>query len=241
MAAIQSLPEPSRSTLLRWLAEVRKSADQSAGSQPAVAAEVERERTRMSRELHDTIGGDLAASLALFKYYFENPIEGESRDEVLRNIFEVLQSTLNNLRSMLRALRSREVSPAGLVGELQDMAKAYQRFHGLDVLLKIRGSEQELTPGHQEVVFQVVREALSNVRRHSESLTCLVSCNFEEQPFVVEVKDWGTGIREQNSDGYGLVGMRERAAGIGGRIQVVTSPSRGTSIFLVGPQPALGA
>jgi signal transduction histidine kinase len=137
---------------------------------------------------------------------------------------------------MLRSLRSREVGPAGLVGELRDMATAYQRFHGLDVLLDVRGDDQELSPAHQEVVFQVVRESLSNVRRHSQSGTCLVTCNFSEQPFVVSIKDWGTGITSHNTDGFGLVGMRERAAGIGGRLQVVSAPGRGTTIFLFGPQ-----
>jgi signal transduction histidine kinase len=244
-AAIEALPEPARATVLRWVAEVRFELAE-ARRQLLVAdlpergptADLERERTRVARELHDTIGGDLAASVALFKYYFENPAEQGSREKVLRNIYEVLQTTLQSLRTMLRGLRAQEVGPAGLVGELTDMAAAYQRFHGLDVLLKVNGDEQGLSRSHQEVVFQVIREALNNVRRHSQSGTCLVTCNFAEQPFVVEIRDWGTGIVDQNSDGFGLIGMRERAAGIGGRLQVVSAPGRGTTIFLFGPQPA---
>lgn len=247
-AAIEALPEVARTVLLRWvsevrheLAEARRQEPRRGGSPTGSEADLERERTRVARELHDTIGGDLAASVALFKYYFENPSSRGSKEEVLTNIYEVLQTTLQNLRAMLRSLRSREVGPAGLVGELRDMATAYQRFHGLDVLLQVRGDEQELSQAHQEVVFQVIREALSNVRRHSQSGTCLVSCTFAEQPFVVSVKDWGTGIMTQNTDGFGLIGMRERAAGIGGRLQVVSAPGRGTTIFLFGPQPSLDA
>ncbi|HEY8737138.1 MAG TPA: histidine kinase [Candidatus Dormibacteraeota bacterium] len=245
-AAIDALPETARTPLLRWLtavgnelAEARRRDPRRDGPATGSEADLERERTRVARELHDTIGGDLAASVALFKYYFENPTGRGSREEILTNIYEVLQTSLQNLRGMLRSLRSREVGPAGLVGELRDMATAYQRFHGLDVLLQVRGDEQELTPAHQEVVFQVVREALSNVRRHSQSGTCLVDCNFAEQPFAVSIKDWGSGIITQNTDGFGLVGMRERAAGIGGRLQVVSAPGRGTTIFLFGPQPTL--
>ncbi|MDQ6918234.1 MAG: histidine kinase [Candidatus Dormibacteraeota bacterium] len=244
-AAINALPEGPRSALLRWhsalrqeLAEARRgqrTKSEAAGSE----ADLERERTRVARELHDTIGGDLAASVALFKFYFEHPSGRGSKEEVLTNIYEVLQTTLQNLRGMLRSLRSREVGPAGLVGELRDMATAYQRFHGLDVLLQVSGDEEGLSPAHQEVVFQVVREALSNVRRHAQSGTCLVTCNFAEQPFSVSIKDWGTGIITQNTDGFGLVGMRERAAGIGGRMQVGSAPGRGTTIFLYGPQPTL--
>ena len=233
-AAIDALPEAARAALFAWVAEARQG--EAGGGATGKEGDLERERTRVARELHDTIGGDLAASVALFKYYFENPATRGGKDEVLTNIYEVLQTTLQNLRAMLRSLRSRAVGPAGLVGELRDMATAYQRFHGLDVLLQVRGDEQELGPHHQEVVFQVIREALSNVRRHSQSGTCLVSINFSEQPFVVSIKDWGTGIVTHNTDGFGLIGMRERAAGIGGRLQVISAPGRGTTILLFGPQ-----
>jgi two-component system sensor histidine kinase UhpB len=244
-AAIEALPEPHRSHLLAWtgrlareLAEARKEDVREPGRGLEAGSDLERERTRVARELHDTIGGDLAASVALFKFYFENEAERGQREEVLRNIYEVLETTLSNLRGMLRSLRTREVGPAGLVGDLNDMANAYQRFHGLDVLLKVQGDEKELTRVQQEVVFQVVREALSNVRRHSQSGTCLVTCNFAEQPFVVEIRDWGVGIVDQNGDGFGLIGMRERAAGIGGRMEVAGIPGRGTTVVLIGPNPS---
>jgi signal transduction histidine kinase len=240
-AAIEALPEPHRSQLLGYIGRLTAelvdapAADGDAGPGLDADADLERERTWVARELHDTIGGDLAASVALFKFYFENEAERDQREEVLRNIYEVLETTLANLRGMLRTLRTREVGPAGLVGDLNDMANAYQRFHGLDVLLKVQGDETQLTRVQQEAVFQVVREALSNVRRHSQSGTCLVTCNFAEQPFLVEIRDWGVGIVDQNSDGFGLIGMRERAAGIGGRIEVASVPGRGTTVVLVGP------
>jgi two-component system, NarL family, sensor histidine kinase UhpB len=241
-AAIDSLPEPERSSLLAWASRLRRELQEARGQtgihldpSPDAEAELERERTRVARELHDTIGGDLAASVALFKFYFENPAERGRREEVLHNIYEVLQASLANLRGMLRTLRSREVGPAGLVGDLTEMANAYQRFHGLDVLLRVNGDEKELTRIQQEVVFQVVREALSNVRRHSQSGTCQVTCNFADQPFVIEIRDWGVGMVDQNGDGFGLIGMRERAAGIGGRMEVASTPGRGTTLLLIGP------
>jgi signal transduction histidine kinase len=244
-SALDALQEPHRSNLLAWASRVSEElaeAQGQGGRDPDrgldANPDLEMERTRVARELHDTIGGDLAASVALFKFYFENQAERGQREEVLRNIYEVLETALSNLRGMLRSLRTREVGPAGLVGDLNDMANAYQRFHGLDVLLKVHGDEKELTRGQQEAVFQVVREALSNVRRHSQSGTCLVTCNFTEQPFVVEVRDWGVGIVDQNSDGFGLIGMRERAAGIGGRMEVASVPGRGTTVVLIGPNPA---
>ena len=56
------------------------------------------------------------------------------------------------------------------------------------------------------------------------------------KPFLVEVSDEGKGFEGSNPNGYGLVGMRERAAGIGGRLEIVTTPGRGTTVFLFGPE-----
>jgi signal transduction histidine kinase len=58
---------------------------------------------------------------------------------------------------------------------------------------------------------------------------------FAARPFLIEVADEGSGLRSNRSSGYGLVGMRERAAGIGGRLEVVSIEERGTTVFLFGP------
>src|SRR5712691_7137640 len=80
-----------------------------------------------------------------------------------------------------------------------------------------------------------VREALTNVRRHSGSATCRVKMGFAARPFLIEVSDEGRGFAAERSAGYGLMGMRERAAGIGARLEVVSTPGRGTTVFLFGP------
>jgi signal transduction histidine kinase len=85
------------------------------------------------------------------------------------------------------------------------------------------------------VVAQVVREALTNVRRHSGSSICRVKMAFDARPFLIEVSDEGRGFHSGGGAGYGLVGMRERAAGVGGRLEVVSTEGRGTTVFLFGP------
>jgi signal transduction histidine kinase len=58
---------------------------------------------------------------------------------------------------------------------------------------------------------------------------------FAARPFLIEVSDEGRGTIDGKSPGYGLIGMRERAAGIGGRLEVVSTEGRGTTVFLFGP------
>ena len=95
-------------------------------------------------------------------------------------------------------------------------------------------SDQGLRQRAWEVVAQVVREALTNVRRHSGSSICRVKMAFDARPFLIEVSDEGRGFHKGGAVGYGLVGMRERASGVGGRLEVVSTECRGTTVSSCG-------
>ena len=114
-------------------------------------------------------------------------------------------------------------------------ADEFARLYSIRVEISSNGTEEMLPPQQREVVYQVVREALTNVRRHSGSSICRVKMAFAARPFMIEVADEGRGFTSTPGGGYGLVGMRERAAGIGGRLEVVSTEGRGTTVFLFGP------
>jgi signal transduction histidine kinase len=200
----------------------------------AVDDAVSRERARISRELHDGVAADLAGAISLFKVYLENS-RGDGQDEMLRNVFEILERSLKNVREALAELRPAAVGPDGLVGELRNQAEEFSRMYGIRVEISNNGTEDLLSSQQREVVAQVIREALTNVRRHSGSSTCRVKLGFAARPFLIEVSDEGRGFTGRGRAGYGLVGMRERAAGIGGRLEVVSTEGRGTTVFLFGP------
>jgi signal transduction histidine kinase len=199
----------------------------------AVEDAVARERARIARELHDGIATDLAGAISLFKVYMEGR-KGQT-DQTLKNVFEIMERLLKHVREALTDLRPPPISPDGLAGDLRQQADELARLYGIRVELSSNGTEDLLTAHQREVVAQVVREALTNVRRHSGSSICRVKMAFAARPFLIEVSDEGRGIIDGKSQGYGLVGMRERAAGIGGRLEVVSTESRGTTVFLFGP------
>ncbi len=202
----------------------------------AVDEAVMRERARIARELHDGLASDLSTAVALFKYYFEAAHKTSDGEQVLQNVLEILQSLLESTRNTLRDMRPRRLGPDGLVAELRSTAEEYGRVYGIRVELWTSGREEKLSQGQREVVFHIVREALTNVRRHSGSSVCRVRLGFAAKPFLIEVTDEGKGFESPGGSGYGLVGMRERAAGIGGRLEVVSTPGRGTTVFLFGPE-----
>jgi signal transduction histidine kinase len=214
--------------------------ESSAGTAARQAAEdaVERERARIARELHDGIATDLAAAISLFKTHTEgHPRFGEAGgpDEILGDVFGILERMLKQVRETLAELRPRPIGPEGLLGDLRTQADEFARLYSIRVEISSNGTEGMLPPPQREVVYQVVREALTNVRRHSGSSICRVRLAFAARPFLIEVADEGRGFKSPTSGGYGLVGMRERAAGIGGRLEVVSTEGRGTTVFLFGP------
>jgi signal transduction histidine kinase len=199
----------------------------------AIEDAVARERARVARDLHDGIATDLAGAISLFKVYMEGR-KGQP-DQTLKNVFEILERLLKNVREALADLRPAQIGPDGLVGDLRRQADDLARLYSIRVELSSNGTEDQLSAQQREVVAQVVREALTNVRRHSGSSICRVKMAFAAKPFLIEVSDEGRGFVSRGGAGYGLVGMRERAAGIGGRLEVVSTEGRGTTVFLFGP------
>ncbi len=203
------------------------------GLQQAAESALARERARISRELHDGLATELAGAISLFKVYIES--HPDHPDETLANIFEILERMLKQLRDTLAELRPRPLGSDGLAGELRTQAEEFARLYAIRVEISTQGTEDQLTHQQREVVYQVVREALTNVRKHSGSAVCRVRMRLEAHPFLVEVADEGRGFGSALANGYGIVGMRERAAGIGGRLEVVSAEGKGTTVFLFGP------
>ncbi len=199
----------------------------------AVEDAVAREHARIARELHDGVATELAGAVSLFKVYLERH-KGQP-DETLKDVFDILELSLKRVRESLADLRPAAISADGLVGDLRHQAEEFARIYGIRVELSSNGTEDMISAQQREVVAQVVREALTNVRRHSGSAICRVKMGFAARPFLIEVSDEGRGFAAGGAKGYGLMGMRERAAGIGGRLEVVSTEGRGTTVFLFGP------
>jgi signal transduction histidine kinase len=215
------------------MAESTKQGRKEGFAYQAVEDAVARERARIARELHDGIATDLAGAVSLFKVYLE---KGKGRpDENLNSVFEILERSLKHVREALADLRPAPIGPEGLTGDLRRQGGEFSRLYGIRVEVSSNGTEDMLSPQQREVVALVVREALSNVRRHSGSSICRVKMGFAARPFLVEVSDEGRGFTSSTGGGYGLMGMRERAAGIGGRLEVVSTEGQGTTVFLFGP------
>lgn len=201
------------------------------------------ERISLAREIHDGLASDLAAVVALFKYY-EQRRERDPEDaaELLPQIRSMTEEILAGARDILKSLRPRTIRSEGLMASAIKAVDQFGRVNLVETTVDIRGEENGLSPEQKEVIFQVLRESLSNIRKHSQARNVWVTLDLSAVPWVMTVRDDGRGfdVRRVAEDprkagSYGLVGMRERAELLGGTIEIVSQFNEGTIVTLVGP------
>ena len=196
----------------------------------------------ISRELHDDFGQILTAIGAMLqrghRLISTNP--GALREE-LREVQEVVQSTLEKVRSLSQALHPLMLEEVGFENSLATYLPIFERRTGITVEFSKSGIETTLPPEASTHLYRVLQEALNNVVRHSGSSSATVRLVNESRSLTLEVEDQGHGFQNRSRAGLGLISMRERIEMVGGRIEFVDGASGGAlvrAIVPVAPEPA---
>jgi signal transduction histidine kinase len=201
------------------------------------------ERLNLAREIHDGLASDLAAVVALFKYYEQRrERDPEDASQLLPQLRSMSEEILAGARNILQSLRPKTIRSEGLLASLLKLVDQFGRVNLVETNVKIQGEENAIAAEQKEVIFQVLRESLSNVRKHSRARNLWVVVDLSSAPWVMTVRDDGRGfdVRRVAEDprkvgSYGLVGMRERAELMGGTLEIVSQSLEGTVVTLIGP------
>ncbi|MGD9695910.1 MAG: sensor histidine kinase [Thermoleophilia bacterium] len=215
--------------LVRTRLERRREAEQARAEEARRRAG--EERLRIARDLHDVLAHSLSlinvqAGVALH-LIDERP---EQARTALADITRVSREALGEVRGTLAALRNpgddapRAPGP-GLAG-LDEMLERV-RAAGLRVSARTQGRQRPLPAGVDQAAFRIVQEALTNVRRHGGGAAAAVSISYEDEELTVRIDDDGPGPAPGATGGSGIVGMRERAAALGGRLEAGPGPDGG--------------
>ncbi|MEU3017930.1 MULTISPECIES: sensor histidine kinase [unclassified Nocardiopsis] len=184
------------------------------------------ERLRLARDVHDTVAHNISlinvqAGTAL--YLMES--QPERAAEALSTIKQTSKDTLSELRSMLGVLRAVDEdgaaprSPVPGLDRVPDLVEA-ARGAGLDTGVEVTGEPRRLSVGTEGVAYRAVQEALTNVVRHAGADGVRVRIGYGPDELTVEVTDDGRGTMGPPAEGNGITGMRERAALVGGTVDV---------------------
>jgi signal transduction histidine kinase len=201
------------------------------------------ERLNLAREIHDGLASDLAAVVALFKYYEQRrERDAEDASQLLPQLRSMTEEILSGARDILQSLRPKTIRSEGLLASVLKLVDQFGRVNLVETNVSIRGEENTIPAEQKEVIFQVLRESLSNVRKHSRARNLWIVLDLSSIPWVMTVRDDGRGfdVRRVAEDprkvgSYGLVGMRERAELMGGTLEIVSQSSEGTVVTLIGP------
>lgn len=186
----------------------------------------------LSRELHDDFGQILTAIGAMMHRAGKKI---PPMDEALRSDFdevrEIIQATLDKIRTLSQALHPMVLDDAGLEGALHLYLAGYEKQTGIAVRYEKEGESRPLDRDVAIHVYRVLQESLNNVAKHSKSPRVDVRLRFRPETLVVEIEDYGVGFRPQpGKRGMGMTSMRERVELIGGTIEFLKKDGGGALV-----------
>jgi signal transduction histidine kinase len=195
----------------------------------------ERERARWARELHDSTLQELAA-VKLLLASARGAADDASRDEAIAGAAAQVDVAVGELRALVTDLRSPTLDARGVEAALEALAARTGKAAGIEVQLAVDlawesgRNESRLAPDLESTVYRVVQEALANVMKHAHASRASVSVTEDAEFVDVSVTDDGIGIPDSRAEGFGLKGIEERVELVGGRFDVSSEPSAGTTI-----------
>jgi signal transduction histidine kinase len=199
----------------------------------AMTISQEEERRRIARELHDETIQNLVAilrNIELLHTQLENP-DDQSR---LQDLQTLAEETMRGVRQISRNLRPPALEDLGFVPALRAQVEMTRR-DGLNTKLRIIGEQRDLPPDQELALYRIAQEALTNARKHARAKLVQVKLTFGESSVQMVIADDGVGFDAPNSltewaqmGSFGLMGIQERAWGIGGFLEISSDPDKGT-------------
>jgi two-component system, NarL family, sensor histidine kinase UhpB len=200
----------------------------------------EDERRSLARELHDDMGQTLAALNATAAYLARNAarLTGAVVAECAADLRRDLRSCSEHLRAMLRTLRPHGLHASGLAPTLRELVQGWQGRHTeIAFDLDLPDALPAIGDAMALAVYRVVQEAVTNVVRHSGARRCAIRLAIGADILLLEVADDGRGLPAGVRSHGGLLGMRERVAMVGGRLDTLQDASGGLRLRAVFPLP----
>lgn len=203
------------------------------------AAQAERlataqERNRVARDIHDGLGHSLTVvQMQVKAARAVLPTDRDKADEVLAKAQEQAENALAEVRRSVKALREPRTIPP-LPEALKALA-AETSATGVPVELTVSGTERALPDERHEALYRATQEGLTNVRKHADAGHVEIVLTYAETSVRVEVRDDGTGTDGGPATGFGLVGLRERAEHLGGKLDFTSNPGQGSTLSMEVP------
>lgn len=203
----------------------------------------EQEKSRIARELHDELAQALTALKMDTAWLLERlPAQDEAMLDKVRAMQGLLDTTVAATRRISADLRPLMLDDLGLVPAAEWLAQNFTQRSGIPCELSIDPG-LELEDPHATALFRILQESLTNVAKHAQATRVEALLEQDGDQLVLTVHDNGRGFLTSNPrkpNSYGLMGLRERAYLLGGKVEVESAPGKGTRIHVRIPLPQAG-
>ena len=200
----------------------------------------EEERARVAREIHDELGQALTAIKIDLASLLRGP-RADKREELEKaeSILRLVDETIGSVRRIATELRPGILDDLGLVAAVEWAAEEFELRTGIKCRLYLPDGEIAIDPEATTAIFRILQETLTNITRHAEATRVDIRLGRENGNIVLEVRDNGRGIGEEQllaGRSLGILGMRERALLLGGQLTIHGAPGKGTIVRVVIPK-----
>ncbi len=201
----------------------------------------EEERRRIARELHDEVGQALTAMKVELVIAQRAIVRSAGSPQLLGAAQAMADSTLHAVRDLSRLLHPAVLDDLGLPDAVDAYLRDFSERYGVKTYLRQEGMAGRLAEGTEVAAYRMIQEALTNVARHARAGSCHVTLSRQDDCLSITIEDDGDGFvlgdgsGPARRTGLGLIGMRERASQLGGRVSIASAPGRGTTIGITIP------
>ncbi len=195
----------------------------------------ERERKRIATILHDEICQTLAVAKMRIDMLQKMAADGESR-QIVQEAKDFITQSVQETRALMNNIGNPLLFDMGVAAACESLADRLMANHPIQIYCDIRDSFKELSPEVKVILFQVIRELLNNVIKHSGARNARIIMHRKDGRIRATVKDDGRGFDPQklgaptSEGGFGLFSIRERLMAFNGALQIESSPGTGTAV-----------
>ena len=199
---------------------------------------LELERHRLARELHDSVSQQLFAAMMMMSALTEQAEKTDTSEKFrkqLQMVADIINASQSEMRALLLHLRPVNLEEKSLKQGIEQLLKELQ--NKIQISLKWDIEDVKLTSSIEDHLFRIVQELLSNTLRHAKANELEVYLHKINNNLLLRVIDDGAGfnMNESKTGSYGLNNIRERVAGIGGTVKIISFKGQGTSIEIKVP------
>ena len=219
--------------------ELRESREQLRNLTAHVESVREEERTLVAREIHDELGQVLTALKMDLSWLSKKlSVEQETLLEKTKSMITLVDATIQTVKRISTELRPGLLDDLGLAAAIEWQAEEFQSRTGIRCTISIDPEDMGFDKERSTAMFRIFQETLTNVARHAQASKVRVLLREKHGVIELKVQDNGKGIAKRkpsDPNSYGIIGMRERAQFLGGKVEIRSVRGKGTTVLVTIP------